>query len=104
MHSNSTRSPFLDGVLRKSTAAFYKLGMHLDSSVKVLAVAGLSRLLAVSLLVLDKFSVIFMTKKNTESLWEVISAPLSKYKRDHFNVFKLFWYSTALLALVFVVV
>jgi hypothetical protein len=61
-------SLFFDSVLTLNYAGFIKTGMNLDSLVKVSGVLVLSKIMGVSLLVLDKFSVSFTVKKTTEAL------------------------------------
>lgn len=58
---------FFDKVLYTDHVLFYKAGLQLDSLVKSLSVSFLRSLLSLALGVLDKFSVVFITKKLTET-------------------------------------
>ena len=96
--SINTSSFFFDRITTNFAANSYKMGLHLDSIVKASAISILQAGSSVALYSMDKLSVAFVTKKSTENLWSSVYAVFARYRRDHLNSFKLFWYSSALLS------
>ena len=99
---SQSKNFFFDSIFKKKQLNYFKMGANMDSFVKHQIVLIYRGLLNASLFIFDKYSIDFLIKKTTERNWSTLSATLSKLRRNFLGIFKVFWYSTALL-LVFVV-
>ena len=94
-----TSSFFFDSALAVRQVNFFKMGGHLDSLVKVGVIIAFKRTMAASLLVFDKFLIVFSSKKNLETSWSTLKSVFGSFRRDYLGAFKLVWYVLALLLL-----
>lgn len=73
---------------------FLKNGYNLDSLLKSTLISIIMQLLSTIILILDKYLIIFLIKKNTESILFAWTKIIAKYKQYKISFFSMFWYSS----------
>lgn len=86
----TTTCTWLDLILTKKNIIFLKNGANLDSIVKITFISMLTQMLSTVIVILDKFIITFLVKKNIETIYTNLIPVFSKMRRSSTSIFLAF--------------
>ncbi len=95
---------WFDLVYSSKNLIFLKNGLNFDSLLKILSIQVFKQSLSITISTLDKYLIVFFTKKNIEfglNNWKHV---FIKAQKSNLSIFLLFWYTCLFFSLFFILI